>query len=377
MVISEVDLDKKKMILSLRAPAAQKANKMEGEKKEEVDFSAALQSLPKDRWMQAVVQSATEFGIFVRPAGYDVKGLVHRSRIPRALINALKTKAGVASGGNSTDVSAVLSQGDVVKVRVHNVAQGSNRLELTMLPLQEDDDDDAFIPDYLLEEGMEEELDEFTQSFEDDDEGSPTFFDAESTLLWWRGAPYTSSAHADEVVVDEEVEVINESPNVVEGSWRRMFEIDLREDTADSTTKLLDEEIRELDAEIGELAELDGDIADAGGFGIKVNRRVAGNFISIADLPAEWTKEIEAIQAREEMEATVITKLRGGKTTEQSELEAVMRMAESNIDEPKPKNVKVDVAEPSTSAGEPEAEEGDDESDDLEAHPPLEGAASA
>ena len=39
---------------------------------------------------------------------------------------------------------------------------------------------------------------------------------------------------------DEEAEVINESPAIVEGTWRRMFEVDMREDAADFSSKILE-----------------------------------------------------------------------------------------------------------------------------------------
>jgi hypothetical protein len=45
--------------------------------------------------------------------------------------------------------------------------------------------------------------------------------------LWWRGEPYVKSSLLENAV-DEEIDVLNESKDIVEGTWRRMFEIDLR-----------------------------------------------------------------------------------------------------------------------------------------------------
>ena len=42
------------------------------------------------------------------------------------------------------------------------------------------------------------------------------------------------------VAVDEEAAVLNESPAIVEGTWRRLFEVDMREDAADFSTKILE-----------------------------------------------------------------------------------------------------------------------------------------
>lgn len=52
----------------------------------------------------------------------------------------------------------------------------------------------------------------------------------------------SSEAEAGSVAVeDEEVTIVNESPSIVEGTWRRMFELDMREDAADFSSKILEE----------------------------------------------------------------------------------------------------------------------------------------
>ena len=39
----------------------------------------------RNRWVHGVVQSVSNFGLFVRPAGHDMVGLVHARQIPRDL----------------------------------------------------------------------------------------------------------------------------------------------------------------------------------------------------------------------------------------------------------------------------------------------------
>jgi hypothetical protein len=94
-----------------------------------------------------------------------------------------------------------------------------------MLPYRSAADDED---DYVVE-GRDPEGEEGKNNFEDTTEDEVVDYNAEDTLLWWRGAPYVKSSSAEEVALDEEIEVINESSSIVEGTWRRMFEIDLRE----------------------------------------------------------------------------------------------------------------------------------------------------
>ena len=61
-------------------------------------------------------------------------------------------------------------------------------------------------------------------------------------------------------VSDPEAEVVMESKAVVEGTWRRMFEVDMREDQADFSTKVREADLKEMEEEIGELSGLDEDL---------------------------------------------------------------------------------------------------------------------
>ena len=114
-------------------------------------------------------------------------GLVHMSRIPRDLISALKRRSPIAPGGNKTDIEALFSVGDVVRVRTQEVSEVTRKLDLSMLQYKDASDEDD---DYVVE-GRDPEGDEDKFSSDDaDDEEETVAFDAESTLIWWRGEAY-------------------------------------------------------------------------------------------------------------------------------------------------------------------------------------------
>ena len=111
---------------------------------------------------------------------------MHRSQVPRDLIAALKKKLPPSKVVNQTDVEYLFSAGDVVKVRVQAVSVDTRRLELSMLPPKSKADDE----DEYIVEGRDPEGEEF-KSYEDaDEEEEAVSYDAEDTLLWWRGARY-------------------------------------------------------------------------------------------------------------------------------------------------------------------------------------------
>jgi hypothetical protein len=295
----------------------------------------ALSGISSSKWLNGVVQSVSPFGIFVRPAGYEmtgyliycclsidrescrntviysnlsyrlkllvrpnsvllnnsisnsfsIPGLVHQSRIPRDLISALKRRAPIAPGGNKTDIEALFTVGDVVRVRTQEVSEANRRLELSMLAFKNDADDDD---DYVVEgRDPEGEEDKFAAQDADDEEETETF-DAESTLIWWRGAPYVKIAgESSGPKVDEDFQVLDESIKIVEGTWRRMFEVDLREDEQDFNSKAMEAEMKELEEEIGELGGMDDDMIDCVGFGSSTHTQRVGSFVSMSSLPAE------------------------------------------------------------------------------------------
>ena len=72
-------------------------------------------------------------------------------------------------------------------------------------------------------------------------------FDPEDTLLWWRGAPYKKAqaeVDAETLMATTEAGVTQESSSIVEGTWRRLFEIDLRADMNESSSKQLEQEAK-------------------------------------------------------------------------------------------------------------------------------------
>ena len=70
-----------------------------------------------------------------------------------------------------------------------------------------------------------------------------------------------------------------------------MFEVDLREDEADFSSKAMEAEIKELEEEIGELNGLDDDMVDCVGFGQSFQPTKIGSFVSMSAIPADW-KEV-------------------------------------------------------------------------------------
>ncbi|KAJ1437696.1 hypothetical protein B484DRAFT_444982 [Ochromonadaceae sp. CCMP2298] len=333
--ISEVNVADKKLVLSVSSGRA--------------DVSAFENFLP-ETWLQGSVQSVSTFGMFVRPAGYDVTGLVHFSRIPRDLITALKAKAPIAAGANMTDVEALFSVGDVLKMRVHSVKVGERRLELSMLPYKAGEGEED---DYVVE-GRDPEPEEGKRNFDqEEEEEEDSNYDAEDTLLWWRGAPYVKSSLTAEAV-DEEIDVLNESKDIVEGTWRRMFEIDLREDQADFSSKAVEMDLKELAEEIGELDGLDDELLEADRFATSSPSSKArfGSFVSAAILPAGWRDEMDFFKQLDSAEGEISTKLKGGKAAEQAEFESLLKEVEAELEQagrprnPAPAPAPVMVAEP-------------------------------
>jgi len=352
--IQDLGVDGKKLLLSMRSSGGGSA---------QGGLSAsAFASIPHTRWIQGVVQSVTNFGFFVRPAGFDSTGLVHNSRVPRDLVSALKRRpdAGSSSSGNKTDVEMLFGVGDVVKVRVNSVNSDSNRVELSMLPYRAADDEED---DYVVE-GRDPETEDGKPSFQDrgdaDEEDAADNYDAEDTLLWWRGSPYVKSSLSGEgaSVADEEAEVVMENTAVVEGTWRRMFELDMREDQADFSTKVKEADLKELEEEIGELSGLDEDLLEAelSAASIISSGQKLVNYVSLAGLPAAWKSEMGFLKGSAEAETTKVTTLRQGKTLEQSEFEALLREVEVELDEAAKRGGRSDAAAAVVASGSAAAE---------------------
>jgi ribosomal protein S1 len=58
--IDELNVEGKKLVLSMKSESR-------------ADVSA-FENVPHDRWFQGVITSVSNFGLFVRPAGYDCTG---------------------------------------------------------------------------------------------------------------------------------------------------------------------------------------------------------------------------------------------------------------------------------------------------------------
>lgn len=259
-------------------------------------------------------------------------GLVHNTRIPRDLISALKRRAPITPGQNKTDVELLFSEGDVVKIRVQAVKVDARRVELSMLPYRASDSEED---DYIVE-GRDPEGEE--NKFEDtnNDEIEEEKFDGQDTLLWWKGQPYQKETFtAVEQEFDEDTEVLNESKNLVEGTWRRMFELDMREDAADFSSKVVEKDLEELAEEIGELDGLDLDLIEPDRFGVKdpTQRARFGSFVSLKSLPIEWKEDMDFFKQLEISESEITSKLRGGKAADQAEFESLLKEVELELEQ--------------------------------------------
>ncbi len=335
--IDELNVEGKKLVLSMNF----------GERADVSSFTNTEGG--SNKWMQAQVTSVKDFGLFVRPAGSDNQGLVHISRIPRDLLAALK-KISPPVEGKGNDVEQLFSAGDIIKCRVHSTNVETRRLELSMLPFRAKDDDDD---DYIVEgrDTEEEEEEEDEKNSNDDDE--TVQYNAQDTLLWWKGQPYKKSETIEEIAsVDEEFTVLTESTSVVEGSWRRMFEMDMREDEADFSSKALEAEIKEMEEEIGELNGLDEEMDNGGTFGISstFNPKRFGSFVSYSSLPAGWKEELEFFKDLENVSNENMSDLRAGKSKEQLELESLLKEVEQELQQAAKKVPKVVTADESAEA---------------------------
>jgi predicted RNA-binding protein with RPS1 domain len=283
-----------------------------------------MSDVPHTKWFQGIVQNVASFGLFVRPAGYDDVGLVHYSRIPRGLSNILKKKIIIDSSKNQTDVEALFTPGDVIKCRVHAAETGSRKIELSMLPYrtQDDDNDDYIVEGRDAEDTKERNPRQNNKRRSDDPYVN---FDPEDTLLWWRGATYEKSPTVS--AIDDEIDVVNESSDIVEGTWRRMFEVDMREDQADFTSKIFEMEMKELADEIGELDGLDDDLLED----IGLQCTSIGSYISKRTLPIDWENDIDFYKNLEKSESLRLKTLRGGKVSEQDEFEKLLIEVEQEL----------------------------------------------
>jgi len=210
-------------------------------------------------------------------------------------------------------------------VRIGSVDLESKKLELSMLPFKESEDEED---DYIVEgrDTEDQEEDDFNDSTDDDEQ----IFDGESLLLWWKGSPYKAVGNKETEVaaVDEETQVLGESDLVIAGSMRRMFEVDLRQDEADQSSKMFEAELKELEEEIGELNGLDEDIVDysIGSVGYKGALKV-GSSVSWSAFPPQLKQDMEYFKDI----STSSSKIREKKEEAMAELEAIVREIEGTM----------------------------------------------
>lgn len=369
VLINEMADDGKKMTLSLVGGSAGGGGSSEGGSLEGTGFS-------KDQWMQGVVTSVSNFGLFVRPAGYDMVGLVHARQIPRDLMASLKKQVDMSSPGDKTDVELLFQEGDVVSCRV-NSFNGPKKLDMSMLPPKDEEESDDYVVDGRDPEESEEggpggqrrRSSKYAENNVDSEEVSG--FNGEGKLLWWRGAPYSPLGRPGN---DEDVEmaVITESDKVVEGVWRRMFEVDLREDAADFSSRVNEQELKELQSDIGELMGLDDEMFEMADLTMMSRgpTSVGASAMGIMDqLPEDWKSELSFFKETSTTQSALDSMYKGGKATEQSEFDALIREVEVEIQASKksgrgepeievaPEAISAEAAAPATPAEEAAAPE--------------------
>ncbi len=266
-------------------------------------------------------------------------------------------KASVSTDSVSSDLDQLLGKSDVVRVRKTDELVGADdRLqELTMLSLEELDeegmpvrasqqDEDAELAaaneslgddDWDDEdEGPEESRkgrggfdadDEEEQEEDEEDDNSDALYGSEKQLLWWRGKPFkrTIALMEEERLrqerADPDTTVLFETRHMVDGAWRRMFIVDLEQQTDESSTREFDAEQKEIRDNIGSLSGLGDLLWDAVGYGIppRVNR--LGDQLDPMALPAEWRDEIPFFKESDADRAAMRKVLKQGRKGDQKE----------------------------------------------------------
>lgn len=314
----------------------------------------------KNKWVQGVVTSVASYGMFVRPAGHDVTGLVHFSQIPKDLLAALKLRAPMDKTANKTAVEQLFSEGDVVSVRVNSYG-GPKKIDMSMIPPKQEDDEDDYVVDGRdeePEEGQQQGKQRRPNRFADmsnEDSVAISSFDGQKKLLWWKGEPYVPIYNDGSQNVDAETSIITESDKIVEGTWRRMFELDMREDAADFSSKVNDQEAKELSEDIGELMGMDEDMfEDSAVTLMTASGNKAGLNFDLGNLPDEWKAEIDFFKETETTSSSRSTLFKSGKSNEQQEFDAIIREIESDI----ARNPKADAVEETPAPAEESVEAG-------------------
>merc|ERR1719387_709143 len=248
-------------------------------------------------------------------------GLVHARQIPRDLMASLKKQVDMSSPGDKTDVELLFQEGDVVSCRVNSFG-GPKKLDMSMLPPKDEEEDDGYVVD-----GRDPEQDEEGQAQNGRPRRSSRFAETNVDSEAVTGRPETAGE-------DIEMAVIKESSDVVEGVWRRMFEVDLREDAADFSSKIEEAELKELQNDIGELMGLDDDMFAMADFNIMSSgpQSVGAHSMGLLEqLPDDWKSEMTFFKELSNTASSLDAMYRGGKASEQQEFDALIREVETEI----------------------------------------------
>jgi hypothetical protein len=165
------------------------------------------------------------------------------------------------------------------------------------------------------------------------------YYDPEMTLVWWRGSAYVrtpqrllrdmTTAQRRALESQQALDVIYESRETIDGTWRRAFEQDLALDQQDSSNRGAKKFFDEITAEIGCLADLDGDkIVDRNVFRTSNDKVPFGAFVDESIVPAEWRDQVTYFRDLEERVKEMDAQLRAGKKADQREMEAFMSEAQ-------------------------------------------------
>lgn len=254
---------------------------------------------------------------------------------------AAKKKPTKKAADSKSELEVLFAVGDVVKVRVQSVDSAAGKVDFSMMPYKQGEQDGSQESEYIVEgrdpEGEESRYEEERRAAEEV-QAFQHRFDAEDALLWWRGLPYVKTATQRSLAAmqhTQEERVIYESQDIVDGTWRRMFELDMRQDAADFSNKGYDAEMKEIAEEIGELAGLDEDLRSTDRFDTSdyQNKVKFGAFVDSSIFPAAWREELDFFQRLEEREKEIDAKLRGGKKYDREEFEAAVRQAQAGAAE--------------------------------------------
>jgi hypothetical protein len=165
------------------------------------------------------------------------------------------------------------------------------------------------------------------------------YYDPEMTLVWWRGSAYVrtpqrllrdmTTAQRRALESQQALDVIYESRETIDGTWRRAFEQDLALDQQDSSNRGAKKFFDEIATEIGCLADLDGDkIVDRDVFRTSNNKVPFGAFVDESIIPAEWRDKVTYFRDLEERVKEMDAQLRAGKKADRREMEAFMSEAQ-------------------------------------------------